>query len=287
MDGLTIMQEPDKRKLMAQLFEQRRGLIEQLKRTRARKSELLEELDQLASRLEDERQQYKELKARLNALNQDRKSLTDEIRKAKERHKEATTQLEDMKPALRSRGEELQKELKRMEWKLQTEHLSKEEEKGLLEKMKELAYTLSVWKKAYHLKDEAMKLGRDLDEKSAALFDIKADRQETIKMISEKRQKIDEYTKAGRQVYDEIEGTEQDIKELEKKLHKVDSELKELRAEIDKEMQEERKLKWEARVSANKEALEKARKEAMERIKKGEALSLNDLKLLYDEDSVN
>src|SRR5579875_114957 len=170
------MAEAEKRKLVSQLFEQRRGIVEQLKKIRARKAELLEELDQLSSKLEDERQQYKMLKA----LNDDKKNLVEEIRKAKQRYREAYSQLEQMKPALKGNGEELKKELKKIEWKMQTQPLSKEEEKNMLEKMKEMAEMLAVWKKAYDLKDEANRLDRDLDEKSAVLFDVKADRQETL-----------------------------------------------------------------------------------------------------------
>ncbi|MEM0118068.1 MAG: hypothetical protein QXV32_06435 [Conexivisphaerales archaeon] len=278
--------EADKKKAISQLFEQRRGIVEQLKKIRTRKAELLEELDQLASKLEDERQQYKMLREKLNSLNDDKKSLVEEIKRAKQRYKEAYNQLEQMRPVLKGNGEELKKELKRIEWKVQTEPLGKEEEKRMLEKMKEMAEMLSVWKKAYELKDQANKLDRELDEKSAALFDIKADRQETIKMMQEKRQKIEEYTKAGRQVYGEVEGLEQDIAELEKRYSEIDSKLNEMRNEIEKSRKEEQAHRLETRLTMNREALEKAKREAMEKFQRGEALSLNDLKLLYDEDNV-
>lgn len=280
------MEETDEKKKLAQLYEQRRGLVEQLKKLRSRKSELVAELDQLAEKLEAEREEYSGLRERLRSLNESRRKLVDEIRDSKKKFRDAASQLNHMKPALRTHGEDLEKELKQIEWRMQTQHLSREEEKSLLARMKEMASTISVWRKAYELKDQASRLDRELDEKSASLFDVKADRQEALKQIEEHRGKMEEYTKAGRQVYGEVESTNQDIQELEKKYREITSTLDELKTRLEVEERKAHGQRLAARVAASQEAIQRAKQEALERMRRGESISFYDLKLLYDEDNV-
>jgi uncharacterized coiled-coil DUF342 family protein len=281
------MAEAEGKRTLAQLYEQRRGIIEQLKKIRARRNELINEAEEIAAKLEAERRDYRELKERLHELNEDRRNLQESIREAKRRYREATSQLDGIRPALKGKGEDLEREIQKIEWRIQTEPLTKEQERGLLAKMREMAYMLSVWKKAYDLKDEASKLDRDLDEKAAALFDVKADRQETLKLIEEKRAKMAEYTQAGRQVYSEAEGLDQDIEELESRFQVIDARLRELRTRLEAELRQERSERRSARLAATKEAIERAKRAALEKVQRGESISIYDLRLLYDEDSVN
>ncbi|MDG6929464.1 MAG: hypothetical protein JRN29_05435, partial [Nitrososphaerota archaeon] len=188
------MSEEDKGKQLAQLFEQRRGIIEQLKSIRARRSELLKEIDDLSEKLQSETDAHGEVRERVRKLNEERRALATKIRDARSKLRSASDELDVMRPTLRNRGTGLEKELKRVEWRMQTEPLSREQEKELLVRMKEMAQALSVWKKAYGLKNEQAKLGSDIDEMAAKLFDVRADREDAHKELRERRQKIEEYT---------------------------------------------------------------------------------------------
>jgi uncharacterized coiled-coil DUF342 family protein len=280
------MEESDERKKLAQLYEQRRGLVEQLKKLRARKEELVAELDDLAGKLQGEREEYKSLRERLRLLNESRRKLADEIKDSKKRFKDAAAQLSNMKPALRMHGEDMERELKELEWKMQTQTLTRDEEKKLLARMRDMASMISTWKRAYELRDQASKLDRELDEKAATLFDVKADRQEAIKQIEERRAKMDEYTKAGKQVYTEVESLVQDIYELENKFREITKEIEQLKSKVETEERIKRQERREAHLAASKEAIQRAREQALEKMRRGESISFYDLKLLYDEDNV-
>ncbi len=278
------MSEEDKGKQLAQLFEQRRGIIEQLKSIRARRSELLKEIDDLSEKLQSETDAHGEVRERVRKLNEERRALATKIRDARSKLRSASDELDVMRPTLRNRGTGLEKELKRVEWRMQTEPLSREQEKELLVRMKEMAQALSVWKKAYGLKNEQAKLGSDIDEMAAKLFDVRADREDAHKELRERRQKIEEYTQAGKQVYGEIQGLDEDIDELEGKVADLDDRIHALRADVQLIQEVERKARWVAHIAASREAIERARKEAMEKMQRGEPISLDDLKLLYGED---
>jgi uncharacterized coiled-coil DUF342 family protein len=269
---------------LEQLFAQHKGIIEQLKKIRAHRSELKNEISSLTQKLDVENDQHKLFQAKMQELNEARASLAEKLRGDRARLREADEQMKGVEPKMLRKGEGLSDELKKLEWRLQTQPLTRAQEQEVLAKVKELAKSVSVWRKAYNLREEVYKLESQLDENSAKMLETKAEREEVVKALKEKRQKIRNYIEARKQVSDELRAVDVDIIELEKALSEIDEKITAAKEELARERASQRQTATRSRADVDRQVFEKARNEALEKMRNGKSLTFDDLRVLYDED---
>jgi uncharacterized coiled-coil DUF342 family protein len=182
------------------------------------------------------------------------------------------------------KGEGLENELKKLEWRLQTQPLTRAQEQEVLVKLKELAKSVAVWKKAFNLRDDAYKLESQLDENSSKMMEVKAKREEVVMALKEKRQKIRNFIEARKQVSDELRAVDVDIIELERTLGEIDAKIAVVKEQLAKERSSQKALSNRARADVDRIVLEKARSDALAKMKSGKSLTFDELRVLYDDD---
>ena len=115
-------------------IEQRNQLNDQVKQTRQEIDELKTERDSINEKVKLLKQQRDEIRAKTAPI-------TEKINAIKEK-------IDELKKKVpRERQQDLQEELDAIEWKIQTTSLDLQEEKGLIENVKQLEILLSSYKK--------------------------------------------------------------------------------------------------------------------------------------------
>jgi len=269
---------------LQELFVQHKGIVEQLKKIRARRAELRKEILSFTEKLDIENAEHRALQDRLKALSEYRRQTAERLREGRVRLRELKEQLKGIEPSLLHRGEKMEEELKKLEWRLQTQRITREQEQEALSRMKELARSLSVWRKAFNLRDEVYRLEGDLDEDAARMLELRADRDEVIRALRERRRKIKDYIGARKQVAHEIKALDVDIADLERTLAELDERIDRAREELAAQKASQRSTEVKARSYLERKALESARMAALEKMKSGKALTFDELRVLYDED---
>lgn len=266
------------------LFAQHKGIIEQLKKIRIRRAELKNEIFSLTQKLDVENDQHKLFQVKMKELNDSRQDLAERLRADRAKLKTVDEQMKGVEPKMLRKGEGLENELKKLEWRLQTQPLTRAQEQEVLVKLKELAKSVAVWKKAFNLRDDAYKLESQLDENSSKMMEVKAEREEVVRALKEKRQKIRNFIEARKQVSDELRAVDVDIIELERTLGEIDAKIAVVKEELAKERSSQKALSNRARADVDRIVLEKARSDALAKMKSGKSLTFDELRVLYDDD---
>jgi uncharacterized coiled-coil DUF342 family protein len=231
-----------------------------------------------------ENDQHKALQAKMNELNDLRQGLAEELRADRAKLKVLDEKMKGVEPQMLRKGEVLAEELKKLEWRLQTQPLTRVQEQEVLAKVKELAKSVAVWKKAFNLREEAYRLESELDGSSARMMETKAEREEVVRALKEKRQKIRNYIEARKQVSDELRAVDVDISELERTLSGIDGKIVQAKEERASSRAIQKELSTKARAGVDRIVFEKARSDALEKMKNGKSLTFDELRVLYDED---
>lgn len=269
---------------LEQLFTQHKGIIEQLKKIRTRRAELKNEILSLTQKLDVENDQHKLFQAKMKELNDLRQGLAEKLRADRTKLRAVDEKMKGVEPQMLRKGEGLAEELKKLEWRLQTQPLTRTQEQEVLAKVRELAKSVSVWRKAFNLREEAYKLESELDENSSKMMETKAEREEVVRALKEKRQKIRNYIEARKQVSDELRAVDVDIIELERTLSEVDAKIVQAKEELAKTRASQKVLSSKARADVDRIIFEKARNDALAKMKSGKSLTFDELRVLYDED---
>jgi uncharacterized coiled-coil DUF342 family protein len=278
------MSEDSQISKLEELFTQHKGTIEQLKKIRTRRAELKNEILSLTQKLDVENDQHKLFQAKMRELNESRQAIAEKLRADRAKLKAVDEKMKGVEPRMLRKGEGLAEELKKLEWRLQTQPLTRTQEQEVLAKVKELAKSVSVWRKSFNLRDEAYKLESELDENSDKMMETKAEREEVVRALKEKRQKIRNYIEARKQVSDELRAIDMDIVELEKTLSEIDAKIVMAKEEVAKARASQKMLSSKARADVDRIIFEKARNDALAKMKSGKSLTFDELRVLYDED---
>jgi len=278
------MSEDSRVAKLEELFTQHKGIIEQLKKIRTRRAELKNEIVSLTQKLDVENDQHKLFQAKIKELNDLRQGLAEKLRADRIKLKTADEAMKGVEPKLLRKGEGLEDELKKLEWRLQTQPFTRAQEQEVLVRVKELAKSVSVWRKAFNIREEVYKLESQLDESSAKMMETKAEREEVVGALKEKRQKIRNYIEARKQVSDELRAVDVDIIELEKTLSQIDAKIAVAREELVKERTTQKINSSRVRADLDRMVFEKARNDALAKMKSGKSLTFDELRVLYDED---
>jgi uncharacterized coiled-coil DUF342 family protein len=249
--------------------EKRDKLNEQFKKIRLEIQELKNERDSLNEKVKTLKQQRDEARAKIRAIIEEVKTHSQRVKELK-------------KKTPRGRRRELQKEFEDIEWKIQTTSLDMQEEKRLVETVKQLEAHLNIYrkidqhiKKLAELRKELEPLEATADAAHQELTEI-AERSQEIhaKMIA----KISE-SKNIKAEADSLHAAYIQAKEHGKPLHEEFKRLTEHRNKLQDSLREEDKKR---KKNAEEALKEKLGSQARDKLERGEKLSWEEFKLLAD-----
>lgn len=256
-----------------------KGYTEKRAKLNAELRILRQEIDSLKNQRDNMNQKVKILKLKRDNSRARIKTLIQEIHL----HHQKIADLKKKTP--RENRKEMQKEFNNIEWKIQTTPFEMQEEKRLIERVKQLETQLNIYRKF----DQHVKKISDLHKESELLeATVKASHQE-LSEIAERSQNIHEKMLI-KIAESKMKKTEADslhrayIQEMEK--------VRPLRDEIRKLADQQRKLQVaifeedEKRKKNVEQALrKKLGSKAKDKLKRGEKLSWDEFRLLENEDS--
>lgn len=288
--------------------DRRNQLNEEVKKAR-------DEIAGLKAERDDINEKVKVLKGQRNAIRSQSDPLTEQIEAAR-------TKILDLKKNLpRESKRELQEEHDAIEWKISTTSLDLQEEKRLIENVKQLEIMLSGYKKidAQNKKikdfltqrkvfdDQADVLHKEVTALAAKSQEIHSKMIEKVNVMKVSRAQAD----TQHQLY--VKTKEETIPQIYEKIGQLIGQLNSVKAEMAKEAKAEAEIRAKERAAyekvnqeraqadrerdrinkeraqANKlkeqELKEKIGAEAREKLKKGEKLSWNEFQLMMGEDS--
>jgi uncharacterized coiled-coil DUF342 family protein len=285
--------EQDKKSELKRISRQLTSLKEDVNKANADTKGYAEKRDKLNAELRTLRQEIDDLKNQRDTMNQKVKTLKLKRDNSRARiktliqeirlHRQKIANLKKKTP--RENRQEIQKEFNNIEWKIQTTSLEMEEEKRLIERVKQLETQLNIYKKF----DQHAKKISDLHKESELLkATVKTTHQE-LSEIAERSQNIHEKMISKIDEF-KMKKTEADslhrayIQEMEK--------VRPLRDEIRKLKDQQKKLQVaifeedEKRKKNVEQALrKKLGSKAKDKLQRGEKLSWDEFRLLENEDS--
>ncbi|MEM2463533.1 MAG: hypothetical protein QXY07_02495 [Candidatus Bathyarchaeia archaeon] len=268
---LAILKEQrDKMAVEAKaLVEKRDKLNNEVKRLKAEAQELRKARDEINARVKELKQQRNQIRAEIAQKVKELKNMQGEIKvlMAKKPSKSASL---------------LQKEVETVEWKIQTTPLSLQEEKQLVEKVRQLEVQLNIHRKIEQISYKKLELVTELkalEARAKSLHEKIADEAKKSQQIHEEMiKKLEEIKK----IKTEAEGfhklflkAKEKIEPVKMEIKKILEEIRTLKEEMAAEIQEE-KRKNEERL------LEGVAKRALEKLKRGEKLTWEEFKILTE-----
>ncbi|MEM2419929.1 MAG: hypothetical protein QXL38_02965 [Candidatus Bathyarchaeia archaeon] len=268
---LAILKEQrDKMAVEAKaLVEKRDKLNNEVKRLKAEAQELRKARDEINARVKELKQQRNQIRAEIAQKVKELKNMQGEIKvlMAKKPSKSASL---------------LQKEVETVEWKIQTTPLSLQEEKQLVEKVRQLEVQLNIHRKIEQISYKKLELVTELkalEARAKSLHEKIADEAKKSQQIHEEMiKKLEEIKK----IKTEAEGfhklflkAKEKIEPVKMEIKKILEEIRTLKEEMAAEIQEE-KRKNEERL------LEGVAKTALEKLKRGEKLTWEEFKILTE-----
>jgi len=267
-------------------------LKEQVNKANAETKTYIEKRDELNEQFKKLRQEIYELKSERNRLNEKVKTLKQQRDEARTKDrtiiKEIKTQrqklIELKKKTPKKSHWELQKELKGIEWKIQTTSLDLQEEKQLIENVKQIEMQLNVYKKIEQHSQKITELQKELDvlkaEANAFHQELAGTAQKSQETHTNMLAKISE-SKRIKSEADGIHNAYLQVKEKAKPLNDEIKKLIEQKANLQGTMREEDERK---RKTAEQALKEKLGAQAKEKLQRGEKLSWDEFQLLSEDD---
>ena len=253
-------------------IEKRDKLNEQFKKLRREIYELENERDNLNEKVKNLKKQRDEARAKIRANIEELKTHSQRIAELRKKKSKESRR-------------KLQKKFENIEWKIQTTPLDRQEEKRLIEHVKQLETQLSIYKKndqhskkITELRKEIVTLKTNADAAHKELIQTAQKSQEIhAKMIT----KISK-TKDVKAEANSLHGAYIKTKEKVIPLHEEIKKLAEQRKKLQDTAREEDETRKKIIEKALKEKLETQAKGKMQR---GEKLSWNEFKLLANHES--
>jgi len=277
---------------IATINQQLEILREQASKANAETKTHIEKRDRLNEQFKKLRQQIYELKEERNCLNEKVKTLKQQrdearikIRTIIEEIKMRTQKITElMKKTPKRSQRELQEELKNVEWKIQTTSLDLQEEKKLVENVKQVETQLNVYRKIELQNMKITERRKELKalekEGDAAHEELTVTAQKSQEIHTNMLAKINESRNIKGEA-DSLHGAYLKAKEQAKPLNEEMKKLIERRKILQEEIRKEDERK---KKTAEQDLKEKLGSQAKDKLQRGEKLSWNEFQLLAEDD---
>lgn len=266
------------------LASQRMGQIGEYKRLDQRRREIRKEIRELTEKINADRGSLDEYYEKISALKAQRRDILSKIRDMKEKSSEVEKVLKQFETTAPREGEALNERLKKIEWKLQTERLSRDEEKQLVNNVKDLERKLKTWKKAHTTKkdlNEIISQIKVLKSKLDEMNEFKADNDPEVKA---KHERVAAMLNRRHELFQEIENINNELVTLDENIAKASAELDNLRNQRRTMLEGRRSREHDSNRAKTRELVERAKGDARKKLDAGQKLSFDELKLVYADD---
>ncbi|MET1129053.1 MAG: hypothetical protein ABWW70_07020 [Thermoproteota archaeon] len=269
------------REEIKKLKMERYSIIAELRQLRAERRERVSRLRDLRSRLKELRDKRRALVERVKSLREERRNLLSRIRVVAGEVDEIRRSTSGFGRQSERRISALRRRIGELEWRLQTQVLSTEQERAIVEEIMRLEAELE---KAL----EALRHREVLAEKRAELVSLRLNLRELSKEISKISNNISMIDQELGSIRTEIERLSGEVSEVDKKIEELSSRIKtidEQIASLAQSLSELTSALREIRLGRERQRIEdlfrKQRKAVEEKLKRGEPLTIEELKVLY------
>jgi uncharacterized coiled-coil DUF342 family protein len=271
---------------ISSLFGQRYGLISQLKKCREKRIDCVREIRGLSTRISKERSDVDQVFRQLDSIVKMRREMLANIREIRGRVGEAKERMKNAN--INKNGEtvkEISRYLKSLEWKYQTERLTKEEMREILEQIKKSELKLRNLRKSQSFKEGMGRLFSEIGTLKEKLDDINTLKQEAEAKLGMTRDQLREKSALRKQLSLEIEEVDQDVSELEEKLAFLDAQLMELKQTRRRIVDANRAAELEVARRKEAQLLDQVKKDVKERIAGGKKVAFDEWLVTFREDA--
>ena len=244
-----------------------------------------EQTRNLRSQIESDRENRDSLHSQVSALKIQRNETRDTVREKIERIqslRQKLTKLQENAP--RIDVENLRREIKALEWKIQTSSLTLNEEAPLVNKVNALELQLEAQNEIDATRTEITEIQKEIDEANqeasilhGKISDLAEQSQGFHKKMTESLQQLNNIRDEADSYHQEFIQRVNDLEIARKDRIKAKAQLRTLNSELHSRETAER----EAKESTTKEAI---KKEAQKKLKKGKKLTFEEFKLVLDDD---
>lgn len=266
------------------LLSQRIGLVSELRWVRAKADDLRSEISSVSGRILEERRSLDDIARRLREFSQERREALAKIRQLRDEAERFGQKLGVLRARVPVDADNTEAKLREVEWKLQTQRLSRDEEKKLVAVVRELERKLVYWKSVYATEKELTEARHQMRTSKARLDEISELRLSLDPHFASSRERLENLHRARNQLYEEMAQLRGDRNELQSQLDQVDQTLATLRESRRRLLEERKRKESERELLVQTDLLEKAKAAALQKLAEGKKLSLDELKLAYDED---
>lgn len=276
--------------------EQQKRLIslkDEKERFAAEAEEATKKRDKLNEKFQTMRAEISELKAKRDELNQKVRVLKEERAEAKAKISEKVEQLKKLRQEVKTlekrtpkrSQQNLQKEFADTEWKIQTSSLNLQEEKELVERVRQAEVQLNIYrkleesdKKELELKIEVKAL--DVEGKTCheRLTQIAQNSQETHEKMLHKIEESKKIKAEADSYHQEFIRVLEKIKAIRQEIDAIAGQVRQIKAEKHEKEVKEKKLNEDSLRS-------KLRQQAAEKLKRGEKLTWEEFLLLSEKET--
>ncbi len=290
---LTTLPIQEKIAQIIAIDHQLSALSEQIDTAKIETRKLIEKRDKLNEEFKKLRKEVRELKSERDNLNekvQDLKMLRDETRSKThvliEELRATKQKIRDLIEKTPKRSSvDLQEELDGIEWTIQTTSLELEEEKKLVENVKQLETQLSVYKKIKRKRQETVNLKTSLETLDSEAEAFHKELQGIVQKSQELHSKMMAKIAESKKVKAEADGLHTAYIQAKEKTSPANQQFREL-VEQKKFLQGQLKKEEESKQKGKQIKLkEMIVEEAREKLQKGEKLSWNEFQLLSENDA--
>lgn len=272
-------------KKISSLYDYRKGVIREVKKLHTKRKNNRTEIENLTLKINSSRDLVKKRYQQYNDIRKSRSVLLSEIREIRSKIKTLDNDLRTFeKNSSLKENIDLVEELKSADWKLQTEKLTRDEERNLVETIKDLEFKLRSWKKAYSYRQELNKMRETIVRLKSKLDDLAVSRENLEMEIQTEKDKLSINLTGRDQIFKELDELNSDIIELEDSINNTDNELEDLKAKKKNLIQQIRKNEENLILDREQEILNRTKIIVKEKLSKGEKLTFEELKLAYDEE---
>lgn len=270
------------------MMENRSDLMRDLLSSEEKNRSLRRDLKKLSGGIHEQKEFISIKRDGLNASREARAGIIEKLRAMKEASRKISQNFNGRSFA---DGAMFEDRLKKTDWKLQTERLSRTEEKKLVQYAKECELNLVKWRKDFTSNKELTKLGNEADGLKTKLDEIRANYEATIKEIGLHRTELDEKFEKRAKLIHELESVTEISLKQEKDLESLSIEvvsMMEKRTLDHKRLAVLRDEKYRAEnsrvIKKELEMIEELRVQAQDKRKRGEKLSFDEFKVLFASD---
>ena len=288
----------------------KRAVQEEAKDGEKRIQEINTNLEAIKKQIDEERAQLDELRAKLKLINEEKDADYPKFVELRNNLTEARNQMKTLDDkvgstvAARSRKDRfdiqnLSKSLEQIEKDIQTKKLSKDEERKLVARSKEIATKLHALKMMHRKEDQYRTISTQYDDLKDRVRDIFRRKEEFGNKIGNLKESLSALVNQRESLYEERRSVIHAVREASAKLEMIDTQLNaisfkksrmqaaEYRHRKQKETDERRVARQEAiqeRAKRDKEYLDRwntLKEAAMKKMSSGEKLTFDEMKLIF------